>query len=292
MDKESYIISKFKNSFNGDDGAVIGKWVFSKDLFCEDVHFRRDYMSLREIAIKSILVNISDAIAMNAKPKFALLGLTLPKNISLNDIDELSSGFNEISREFNLQIIGGDTTCGDKINISITIISKTKNPIFRNNAKNGDFIAFTGDLGNVKKEFEYLENLRLSGLNFSQIRADFDNKYKNSKFIKPILKGDFFYKISKFVNSAMDLSDGLATDLERFLNTNNSGISFLTDISDDMFESGEEYELLFSFSSKHRDKILKIAHKFGIKITIFGKICDLNENNKFVNFVKNHHFGD
>ena len=102
----------------------------------------------------------------------------------------------------------------------------------------------------------------------------------------------FFYKISKFVNSAMDLSDGLATDLERFLNTNNSGISFLTDISNDMFESGEEYEILFSFSPKYRDKILKIAHKFGIKITIFGKICDLNENNKFVNFVKNHHFGD
>ena len=37
MDKESFVISKFENSFNGDDGAVVGKWVFSKDLFCEDV---------------------------------------------------------------------------------------------------------------------------------------------------------------------------------------------------------------------------------------------------------------
>ena len=56
MDKESFVISKFENSFNGDDGAVVGKWVFSKDLFCENVHFRRDYMSLREIAAKSMLV--------------------------------------------------------------------------------------------------------------------------------------------------------------------------------------------------------------------------------------------
>ena len=119
MDKESYIISKFGDKLNGDDGAVVGKWVFSKDLFCENIHFRRDYMSLREIAVKSMLVNISDAIAMNAKPKFALLGLSLPKNISESEIDELTNGFNDIVREFGIKIIGGDTICGEKIDIDL-----------------------------------------------------------------------------------------------------------------------------------------------------------------------------
>ena len=290
MNKENYTISKFKNSFNGDDGAVVGKWVFSKDLFCENIHFRREYMSLREIAIKSMLVNISDAIVMNARPKFALLGLVLPKNINESEICELTSGFNEIADEFDMQIIGGDTVGGDRLEISITVISKTKNPIFRTGSKNGDFIAFTGDLGSVKKEFEYLENLRSFGN--SQIRSEFDAKFTNSKFIKPSLHGDFFYKISKFINSAMDLSDGLATDLEKFLNANKSGVLFLKEITKDEFQSGEEYEILFSFSPKHRKKILKLADKFGVKITIFGKLCDLDENTKFINFVKNHHFND
>ena len=38
MDKESFVISKFSNKFIGDDGAVLGKWVLSKDLFLENSH--------------------------------------------------------------------------------------------------------------------------------------------------------------------------------------------------------------------------------------------------------------
>ena len=292
MDKESFVISKFENSFNGDDGAVVGKWVFSKDLFCENVHFRRDYMSLREIAAKSMLVNISDAIAMNAKPKFALLGLTLPKNITESEICELANGFNDTARKFGIKIIGGDTICGEKIDISVTIISKTKKAVFRKGAKNGDFIAFTGNLGSVKKEFEYLENLREKGLKFDKIRSEFDKKFANSKFIKPNLRGDFFYKSAKFIRSAMDLSDGLGVDLDRFLCINALGISFLREISKDEFASGEEYEILFAFSPKNRDKILKIAKKCGVEINIFGRLEKLNEKTKFVNSIKNHHFGD
>ncbi|MDA3055469.1 MULTISPECIES: thiamine-phosphate kinase [unclassified Campylobacter] len=290
MDKESFVISKFENSFNGDDGAVVGKWVFSKDLFSENIHFRRDYMSLREIAVKSMLVNISDAIAMNAKPKFALLGLTLPKNITESEICELTNGFNDTARKFGIKIIGGDTICGEKIDISVTIISKTKKAVFRKGAKNGDFIAFTGKLGSVKKEFEYLENLREKGLKFNEIRNEFDKKFVNSKFIKPNLRGDFFYKSAKFIRSAMDLSDGLGVDLDRFLRINALGISFLKEISKGEFASGEEYEILFAFSPKNRDKILKIAKECGVEITIFGRLEKLNEKTKFINSVKNHHF--
>jgi len=68
MDKENYLISLFKNSFIGDDGAVVGEWVYSKDLFCEDIHFKEKWMSLKQIAKKAMLVNISDAIVMNAHP--------------------------------------------------------------------------------------------------------------------------------------------------------------------------------------------------------------------------------
>ncbi|CZE50243.1 thiamine-phosphate kinase [Campylobacter geochelonis] len=276
MDKESYIFNKFKNSLNGDDGAVVGKWVYSKDLFVEGVHFRREWMSLTQIATKSMLVNISDAIAMNAVPKYALLGVSLPKDISVGEIDELTNGFLKIAREYGVQIIGGDTISDEKIVISITIISKTKNPIYRKGASNGDLLAFTGNLGDVKKEFEILEN---------------GGKISNdSKFYIPNLKDKFFYKVAKFINAAMDISDGLSKDLSRLLKVNSLGFKPLLKLSKDELCSGEEYEILFAFKPKFKDKILKIACKTNTKITIFGQCVELDENTKFINKCKEHHF--
>lgn len=276
MDKERYIFEKFSDKKNGDDGALVGKWVFSKDLFVQNIHFKRSWLSLRQIAVKSMLVNISDAVAMNACPKYALLGLELPKEISVSEIDELCGGFLDICKKFNIKIIGGDTISGDRISISVTIISKTKKAVFRKGAKIGDFIAFTGNLGSVIKDFEILEN-----------GGKID---KNSKFITPDLKADFFYKAAKFTTSAMDISDGLSQDLSRLLEKNGAGIKFLKNLSKDELFSGEEYEILFTFAKKNRDKILKIAKKTATKITIFGEIAELSADTKFSDLSKKHHF--
>lgn len=151
MGKEEYFISKFQNATIGDDGAFIDGVVYSKDLFCEDIHFKRSWMSLKQIASKSMLVNISDAIAMNAKPLYALLGLSIPATFSFQHLDELAQGFNEVAKEYGVKIIGGDTTSGTKLMISVTIVSQTKNPIFRKSLKVGDFLAYTGDVGESKK---------------------------------------------------------------------------------------------------------------------------------------------
>lgn len=276
MDKERYIFEKFSNKKNGDDGALVGKWVFSKDLFVQNIHFKRSWLSLRQIAVKSMLVNISDAVAMNARPKYALLGLELPKEISVSEIDELCGGFLDICKKFNIKIIGGDTISGDRISISVTIISKTKKAVFRKGAKIGDFIAFTGNLGSVIKDFGILEN-----------GGKID---ENSKFITPDLKADFFYKAAKFTTSAMDISDGLSQDLSRLLEKNGAGIKFLKNLSKDELFSGEEYEILFTFAKKNRDKILKIAKKTATKITIFGEIAELSADTKFIDLSKKHHF--
>lgn len=276
MDKERYIFEKFSDKKNGDDGALVGKWVFSKDLFVQNIHFKRSWLSLRQIAVKSMLVNISDAVAMNARPKYALLGLELPKEISVSEIDELCGGFLDICKKFNIKIIGGDTISGDRISISVTIISKTKKAVFRKGAKIGDFIAFTGNLGSVIKDFGILEN-----------GGKID---ENSKFITPDLKADFFYKAAKFTTSAMDISDGLSQDLSRLLEKNGAGIKFLKNLSKDELFSGEEYEILFTFAKKNRDKILKIAKKTATKITIFGEIAELSADTKFIDLSKKHHF--
>lgn len=75
MDKENFTIACFSNEYIGDDAAVAGKMVFSKDIFAQNSHFKLGWLSLAEIGYKAMIVNFSDTVVMNAKPKFAFLGL-------------------------------------------------------------------------------------------------------------------------------------------------------------------------------------------------------------------------
>ncbi len=156
MDKERYIFEKFRSKLNGDDCAVIGERAYCKDLFVEGVHFRRGWLSLREIGAKAMLVNISDMIATNARAKYALLGLALPREISTREIDELCAGVSETAREWGIRIIGGDTISSDRIALSVSLIGKCKRPVFRSGARAGDLIAHTGELGSVGRDLAVL----------------------------------------------------------------------------------------------------------------------------------------
>ena len=156
MDKEQYIFEKFRSKFGGDDCAVIGERAYCKDLFVEGVHFRRGWLSLREIGAKAMLVNISDMIATNARAKYALLGLALPREIGTREIDELCAGVSETAREWGIRIIGGDTIGSDRIALSVSLIGKCKRPVFRSGARVGDFIAHTGELGSVGRDLAVL----------------------------------------------------------------------------------------------------------------------------------------
>ena len=156
MDKERYIFEKFRSKLNGDDCAVIGERAYCKDLFVEGVHFRRGWLSLREIGAKAMLVNISDMIATNARAKYALLGLALPREIGTREIDELCAGVSETAREWGIRIIGGDTIGSDRIALSVSLIGKCKRPVFRSGARVGDLIAHTGEPGSVGRDLAVL----------------------------------------------------------------------------------------------------------------------------------------
>lgn len=275
MNKEEYFIKQFSNNkIIGDDGAFINGFVYSSDAFFENVHFKKEWMSLEQISYKAMLVNISDAIAMNAKPLYALLSVAIPKIYTNKDLKELAKGFKKASKEFDIEIIGGDTISNEKLDISITIISKTSNPIYRNGVKKDDLLCYTGELGTTKKDLEKL----FTGEKIS----------KKSKFIKPRLNPDFFYEISSFVTASLDISDGLFFELERLSKASNVGFEFFYDIGEDIGTSGEEYEILFSFNKKNLEKIKKIAKKYKVKLNIFAKAI----KGKYKTDYKNHHFKD
>ena len=278
MNKEDYFIKQIANQkYIGDDGAYIDGYVYSMDSFFENNHFKKEWVdkkifTFKKLAYKSMLVNISDAIAMNAKPKYALLSVAIPKTYSKKDLKSLAKGFKKAEKKFGFKIIGGDTIENVKLDISITIISKTKNPIFRNTLLKDDLLCYTGTLGESKRDLEKL----LRGETIS----------KKSKFIKPKLKAEFFYEASKYINSSMDISDGLFFELERLSKQNLLGFEFFEKIDESIGISGEEYELLFSFSEENRSKIEEIAKKHKVKLNIFAKAIDGSYKNSY----ENHHF--
>ncbi len=421
MDKERYIFEKFRSKFSGDDCAVIGERAYCKDLFVEGVHFRRGWLSLREIGAKAMLVNISDMIATNARAKYALLGLALPREISTREIDELCAGVSETAREWGIRIIGGDTIGSDCIALSVSLIGKCKRPVFRSGARMGDLIAHTGDLGGVGRDLAVLlrdeispansqmqnRNDKISsaqssstapqGLNaeastaqnpgdevrspddkISPARAESQNldaetsaiqildlepqslddkisparaepqsldaetsaqnsvsrsgedrksptsqslacenstsqssagenpvlgsgSYrlredlrakisKNSRFVRPVLRDKFFYKAAKFISAAMDISDGLAQDLPRLLKASGVGARWIARPSEAALQSGEEYEILFSFAPKFLPKIYAIAAKTGVSINIIAEVCPRTPQSSMEFRGSSHHF--
>ncbi|WP_297904951.1 thiamine-phosphate kinase [uncultured Campylobacter sp.] len=373
MDKERYIFEKFRSKLNGDDCAVIGERAYCKDLFVEGVHFRRGWLSLREIGAKAMLVNISDMIATNARAKYALLGLAVPREIGTREIDELCAGVSETAREWGIRIIGGDTIGSDRIALSVSLIGKCKRPVFRSGARAGDLIAHTGELGSVGRDLAVLlrdeispassqtqnRNDKISSVQGSsdevrssddkissaraepqsldaeisaqnsvsqsgddrksptsqslacenstsqssacentvpgsgsyRLREDLRAKIsKNSRFVRPVLRDKFFYKAAKLISAAMDISDGLAQDLPRLLEASGVGARWIARPSEAALQSGEEYEILFSFAPKFLPKIYAIAAKAGVSINIIAEVCPRTPQSSMEFHGSSHHF--
>lgn len=274
MNTESYFIKLFSNHSHriGDDGALIGQRVYTNDAFCENIHFKRSWMTLRQIAYKSMLINISDAVAMNAKPQYALLSIAIPSNYTLHDMRELHAGFQAAASEYGLEIIGGDTVSNSRLDISITIISHADRPLHRKGLKKGDLIAYTGEVGRSARDLRYL----LSG----------GKVHSRSKFVHFGLRRKFIEETAQSLTCGMDISDGLGSDLERLHSLNRVGFLFNRPIDKRQFCSGEEYEMLIGFNPRQRKKIIRLAAKNRTPLHIIAKAA----RRSYKNCCKAHHF--
>jgi len=272
IDKEHYLINQLSSKYIGDDAAVVGDTLYSMDAFFEDVHFKREWMSLAQIGRKAMLINISDAIAMNAKPKFALVTVSLPKDLSHDDIDELTQSMESTAKEYGCEIIGGDTVGGDKLHLSITIISHSDDPLLRKGLKEGDLLAFTGTLGESKRDLDALYR----GEKISE----------NSRFFEPVLRAEFIEKARPLLRVGMDISDGLYCDTNKLLDINKYGFNILKTINDKIGFSGEEYEMLIGFKKEDFEAIKSIANELNLPLTIFAEVARNEE--RFP--CKSHHF--
>ncbi len=272
MNLENYFISLFNNKHIGDDAAVIDDFVYSKDAFYEDVHFKKEWMNYYQIAQKAMLVNISDALVMNAKPQYALLSVAMPKSMDKKAMQALANGFKNVAKCYNMEIIGGDTISNTKLDITVTIISQTKKPLLRKGIREGYLLAYTGELGRSAKD---LQKLFRGG-----------KIHKKSKFVDIVLREAFIKRTARYLKAGMDISDGLFSDLDKILKINRCGIDFLHKIPKRIGCSGEEYEMLIAFDKRDKKAVQRRAKQSRTPLNIFAKAS----RNRYINRCKAHHF--
>ncbi|WP_295068681.1 thiamine-phosphate kinase [Sulfuricurvum sp.] len=274
MNVENYFIHTMSSPASriGDDGALVGNRVYSKDLFFENIHFKRQWLTEYQIGYKAMMVNISDAIAMNAVPKYALLGIAMPRSMTLHQMDELGRGIKSAAAQYGIEIIGGDTISNGKLDISITIISETTSPLLRKGVKVSDCIAYTGRIGESARQLRYL----LAG----------GKVHSQSRFVVPQLRQRFVQTARRYLRSGMDLSDGLFSDVEKLCDANRITLNWSKRPCKRVGCSGEEYEMLIAFDRRHLKALKSISKLTRTPLTVVGTA----KRGRFVNRCKRHHF--
>ncbi|MDH5695477.1 MAG: thiamine-phosphate kinase [Dehalococcoidia bacterium] len=251
------------------------------DSFIQDVHFPSGIAPWKELGWKALAINLSDIAAMGGIPGYALVSVALPNDTEVDDVTALYTGMIELARQFGVAIIGGDISSAPLVAITITILGSTKNRdkhiLTRSAAKPGELVAVTGYLGAAAAGLEMLTKK----LQFNpEATACF-----NRAFLHPyprVAEGQLL--VDQGVKTAIDVSDGLISDLNQICKT--SHVSARVEIDrvpvepmvkaefGDKFlqlalSGGEDYELLFTGRTEVIDRVKGAA---SCPVTVIGEI--------------------
>jgi len=268
----------------GDDAAVIDigeeYGLLSSDLLLEGVHFDLTFFPLKHLGYKAISVNVSDIAAMNGIPRQVTVNLALSNRFSLEAIDELYAGMKAACVDFNVDLVGGDTSSSRSgLLISVSVFGKVNKEkiTYRNTAKANDLLCVTGDLGGAYLGLQLLEREKQVFLANPDMQPELEGKdYVIQRQLRPEARMDVIYELAEagvLPTSMIDVSDGLASDLLHLCAQSGVGaVVFEERIPIDeqtylaaselnigpitaAMNGGEDYELLFTVSQASYDLI-------------------------------------
>src|ERR671923_1866351 len=103
------------------DAARVGDLVVTQDALVEDVHFRLEWMSWRDLGFRAAAVNLSDLAASGADPEGLIVSLGLRGETRVDDVLELYAGI----AETGVPVRGGDTTASAAVYLSVTALGRS-----------------------------------------------------------------------------------------------------------------------------------------------------------------------
>lgn len=256
------------NSFIGDDCANLKDLgiVVTHDSLVEDMHFSLKFSTPYILGYKSVMVNLSDIFASGALPKYLTISLSLPKTINNEFVGEFYRACNDISKKFNLEIVGGDITGADKVYISVCAIGVTKNRNIssRANAKVGDCVIVKGNHGssaaglwllkNKVKDFDDLKNSHLMPMPNNELSNEVATKIVRDYAMMDTSDGlvDALFKVAQASNVSIDIDfDKIPYDIEIVEISQMANL----DYKDWVLFGGEDYKLIACLEEEDLSKI-------------------------------------
>ena len=283
----------------GDDAAVVRSFgskdsIIATDLLVEDIDFRRSTVPPYFLGHKTLTVSLSDIAAMGARPRWCLTSIGLPEDAWQTEfLDEFYKGLFELARQYDVQLIGGDTSrTPDRIVIDSVLIGEcsTDTAVMRSGASPGDQIFVTGSLGGSAAGLRLIERgAHLADQNL----ASNDTQALDQvllRHLKPEARVGWGIILGqeRLATSMIDISDGLSSDLNHLCSE--SGVGSLIESShlpidhqvvelcgrralDPLqlaLHGGEDFELLFTVRPTDIPRLPKRVD--GVGITRIGEI--------------------
>ncbi len=252
-------------------------------------HFLPD-IDPADLAYKALAVNLSDLAAMGAEPAWLTLALTLPE-ADEDWLEAISDSLFVQLNYYDMQLIGGDTTRGPlSMTLGIHGYVPTGRALKRSGAKHGDWIYVTGTPGDSAAGLAILQD-RL------QVEDDADADYLLARHLRPLPRVLQGQALRDLANAAIDLSDGLISDLGHILKASSCGARVDLDampFSDAMLRQvepeqalrwalsgGEDYELCFTVPELNRGALDVALANLGARFTCIGQILPESEGLQF-----------
>jgi thiamine-monophosphate kinase len=218
----------------GDDAAVLRpsagtRLVWTVDAQVENVHFRRAWISWRDLGYRSFIAAASDVSAMGGSPWCALSALSLTLSITDDELEELAAGQRQAADAVGARVVGGNLSKGDVVTVTTTLLGKITRALTRSGAVAGDGVWVAGDLGLAAAGLAALER----GATGSPVDAAVE------AWRRPRPRVTEGRAMSLSAHAAIDVSDGLAIDAGRIGEA--SGVSVVLDEELLLSRAGEDF---------------------------------------------------
>jgi len=265
----------------GDDGAVLslskGQFVFAQDALVEGTHFDFTLQRPVDVGKKAVYVNVSDVLAMGARPLYFLVTIGVPESLGVKTIEEIYRGMGRAASEFGASLVGGDTTeARGALFIDVSMVGRlvTREYLGRDKAQTGDLIGITGSLGEAAFGLALLtKSPRMRPNRFTR------------RFLSPKPPHDAWKALvdAAIPKAMMDVSDGLMIDLERMMEESGKAAvvhmerlpipQALVKEGKEVLAlgGGEDYQFLFTFDRSRTDEVEALKER-GVPLSIIGEV--------------------